>query len=201
MFIQIIQGKCTRQDDMRAMVDRWRTEVGPTAEGWLGGTYGFTDDDMFVAVIRFDSNESAMANSARPEQGQWWTKMEALFEGPVEFHDCSDVTLMLDGGSDGAGFVQIIRGKVDDPKRLRSMLQQGTEMLRAARPDVLGITLAIEDDGTFTQTVAFTDEASARAAESREMPEEAQQEMQQWDEVMHDVSYMDLHHPWFTSRA
>ena len=201
MFIQIIQGKCTRQDELHAMADRWQEEVGSLAEGWLGGTYGFTDDDMFVAVIRFDSKESAMANSARPEQGQWWTKMEALFEGPVEFHDCSDVTLMLDGGSDGAGFVQIIRGKVDDPERLRSMLQQGTEMLRAARPDVLGITLAIEDDGTFTQTVAFTDEASARAAESREMPEEAQQEMQQWDEVMHDVSYMDLHHPWFTSRA
>lgn len=201
MFIQIIQGKCTRHDELHAMADRWREEVGPSAEGWLGGTYGFTDDDMFVAVIRFDSKESAMANSARPEQGQWWTEMEALLDGPAEFHDCSDVTLMLDGGSDGAGFVQIIRGKVDDPDRLRSMLQQGTEMLRAARPDVLGITLAIEDDGTFTQTVAFTDEASARAAESKEMPEEAQQEMQRWDEVMHDVSYMDLHHPWFTSRA
>ena len=38
--------------------------------------------------------------------------MEALFDGPVEFHDCDDVTLMMDGGSDEAGFVQIIRGKV-----------------------------------------------------------------------------------------
>jgi len=201
VFIQIIQGKCTRQDELHALFDRWNQEVGPSAVGWLGGTFGFTDDDMFVGVVRFDSKESAMANSALPEQGKWAAEMEALFEGPVEFHDCNDVSLMLDGGSDSAGFVQIIRGKVEDPDRLKSMLQQGTEMMHEARPDVLGMTLAVEDDGTFTQTVAFTDEASARAGESKEMPEEAQQEMHEWDEVMKDVSYMDLRHPWFTSRA
>ena len=39
----------------------------------------------------------------------------ALIDGPMEFHDCDDVTLMMDGGSDDAGFVQVIRGKVDDP--------------------------------------------------------------------------------------
>lgn len=201
MFIQIIQGKCTRQDELHAMSDRWHQEVGPSAVGWLGGTYGFTDDDMFVGVVRFDSKESAMANSVLPEQGRWWAEMEALFEGPVEFHDCNDVTLMLDGGSDGAGFVQVMRGKADDPDRLRSMLQEGTEMLRTARPDIVGISLAIEDDGTFTQTVYFTDEASARAGESKEIPEEVQQEVREWDEVMHDVNYLDLHHPWFVSRA
>ncbi len=48
MFIQIIQGKCTRQDELRALADTWREEMAPTAEGWLGGTYGFTDDDQFV---------------------------------------------------------------------------------------------------------------------------------------------------------
>ena len=195
MFIQIIQGKCTRQDDMRAMVDRWRTEVGPTAEGWLGGTYGFTDDDMFVGVVRFESKEMAMANSARPEQGAWWAEMEKLFDGPVEFHDCSDVTLMLDGGSDEAGFVQVIRGKVDDPEKLKSMMRE-TDMLHEARPEILGATLAIEDDGTFTETVAFTDEAAARAGEATEMPADVREAL---ESAMQDARYMDLHHPWFAA--
>ncbi len=93
MFIQIIQGKCTRQDELRAMAENWRTEIGPSADGWLGGTYGFTDDDMFVGVVRFESREAAMANSARPEQGAWAEKMMGLMDGPVEFHDCDDVTL------------------------------------------------------------------------------------------------------------
>jgi hypothetical protein len=197
VFIQIIQGKCTRQDEMRALADRWQTEIGPKAEGWLGGTYGFTDDDMFVGVIRFSSKEMAMANSARPEQSSWWAEMEKLFDGPVEFHDCSDVTLMLDGGSDSAGFVQIIRGKVDDPEKLRSMMTD-TDMLHEMRPDILGATLAIEEDGTFTETVAFTDEASARAGESMEMPADVRESL---ESAMHDVSYLDLHHPWFASRS
>src|SRR3954451_13505280 len=134
VFIQIISGTCTREQEMREVGERWTRELGPGATGWLGGTYGFTDDGMFVAVVRFDSRESAMANSARPEQAEWWAEMEALFDGPVEFHDCDDVTLMLDGGSDEAGFVQVIRGKVDNPETLRTMMTD-TEALHEMRPE------------------------------------------------------------------
>ena len=68
MFIQIIQGKCTRQNECREMLERWQRESGPGA-GWLGGTYGFTEDDQLLAVVRFESREAAEANSSRPEQG------------------------------------------------------------------------------------------------------------------------------------
>ena len=197
MFIQIIQGKCTRQDECREMGERWRRELGPGAEGWLGGTYGFTDDDQFMAIVRFDSRESASRNSQRPEQGAWWREMEALFEGPVEFHDCDDVTLMLDGGSDDAGFVQVIRGKVDDPTTMKKMMTD-TEQLHEMRPEIIGGTLAIEEDGTFIETIAFTDEDSARRGEQTAMPEDVRRAM---ESAMHDVSYADLHHPWFASRA
>lgn len=195
MFIQIIQGSCSRRDEMRAQLDRWFTERSPEVRGWLGGTYGFTDDGMFVAVIRFDSKESAMANSDSREQSAWWADTEALFDGPVEFHDCADVTLMMDGGSDRAGFVQIIRGKADDPDALRAMMSD-TALLHEMRPDILGATLAIEADGTFTETVAFTDEASARRGEQMEMPAEMRERM---ESAMHDVSFVDLHHPFFAS--
>jgi hypothetical protein len=197
MFIQIIQGRCTRQDELRALAESWRTEVGDAADtGFLGGTYGFTDDDMFVGVVRFESREKAMANSQRPEQGEWARRMEALMDGPVEYHDCDDVTLMMGGGSDDAGFVQVIRGKVDDPQRLKAMLTQDTEQLHQQRPDILGGTLAIEPDGTFTETIAFTDEASAREGEKKEMPAEVRETM---ESAMHDVQFLDLHHPWFQS--
>ena len=71
MFIQIIQGKCTRHDELRAAAKGWRSELSEGAVGWLGGTYGFTDDDQFIGVVRFESREAATANSARPEQGAW----------------------------------------------------------------------------------------------------------------------------------
>ena len=199
MFIQIIQGKCTRQDELHALADGWRQEVASPDSGFLGGTYGFTDDDMFVGVVRFESREKAMANSQRPEQTAWAQRMEALMDGPVEYHDCDDVTLMLEGGSDRAGFVQVIRGKVDDPQRLKAMLTADTEVLHRERPEIIGATLAVEPDGTFTETIAFTDEAAAREGERKEAPPEVQADMQEWESLMRNATFMDLHHPWFES--
>ena len=78
-----------------------------------------------------------------------------------------------------------------------------THVLHSIRPDIIGATLAIEEDGTFTETVAFTDEAAAREGESHEMPmtDEVRQMWQEWERLTHDVSYFDLHHPWFASRV
>ena len=197
MFIQIIQGKCTKQEECRAMGERWVSELGPGATGWLGGTYGFTDDDQFLGIVRFESRQAADENAARPEQGAWWAEMEKMFDGPVTFHDCDDVTLMMGGGSDDAGFVQVLQGKVDDAATLKTMATQ-TDELHKMRPEILGGTLCIEADGTFTETIAFTDESSARTGEKTEMPADVRQAL---ESAMHDVSYYDLHHPWFASKG
>jgi hypothetical protein len=197
VFIQIIQGKCTREEELRAHAERWKEELGPTAEGWLGGTFGFTDDHEFLGIVRFESREAAMANSERPEQTEWAEQMTALMDGPVEFHDCDDVTLMFDGGSDEAGFVQVIRGKVDDVERAKAMMTRDASSLHEMRPDILGATLAVEDDGTFTETVFFTDEASARKGEQQEPPPEVREEL---ESVMAGARFYDLHSPWFASR-
>jgi hypothetical protein len=198
VFIQVIQGRCSRQDELRALSDEWVQELGPAADGWLGGTYGFTDDGTFIGVIRFEDREKAMANSGRPEQDEWAQRMTALFDGPVEFHDSDDVTVMLDGGSDDAGFVQVIRGKVDDVDRLRAIMTSNTDALRENRPDILGATLAIEPDGSYTDTIAFTDEASAREGEKKEPPPEVAAEFE-WS-MQSGATFYDLRNPWFASR-
>jgi hypothetical protein len=195
VFIQVFQGTCNRPDELRAHVQTWPTELGPGAPGWLGGTFGFTDDDAFVGVVRFESREVAMANSARPEQAAWAEKLASLMDGPVEFHDSDDVTLFMDGGSDQAGFVQIIRGKVDDPSRIKAMLAD-TSTLHEMRPEIIGGTLAIEPDGTFTETIAFRDEASARAGEQVEPPADVRSEL---ESMMAGATFYDLHQPWFVS--
>jgi hypothetical protein len=195
VFIQIIQGRCAREQEMRDAVESWRRDLAPSAEGWLGSTYGFTDDHTFVGVVRFESAEKARRNSDRPEQTAWWQSTEQLFDGPVEFHDSADVVSMLAGGSDDAGFVQVIRGKADDPARLRSVVDSVASVLHEARPEIIGATMAIEEDGTVTETVAFTDEASAREGERKPMPES----LREADMGMRDLSYLDLHRPWFAS--
>lgn len=200
MFIQVIQGKCRDASALREQLDRWRDEMGSKAEGWLGGTYGITDDNQFIGVVRFESREAAARNSLRPEQDSWWRETEKCFDGEVSFHDCDDATMFLDGGSDDAGFVQVIQGRVSDPQRFRQFMDQPMDMLREARPEIIGGTIAMQPDGWFTETVAFRSEAEAREGEQKEAPEEVRRAWEEESSMMQDVRYLDLHQPWFASR-
>ncbi|MET0999982.1 MAG: hypothetical protein ABWX73_14795 [Marmoricola sp.] len=199
MFIQIMQGRCHDAQRLREVTEEWRETLAAGAEGWLGGTYGVTDDGEFVAVVRFESREAAMKNSARPEQGEWWQRMEACFDGEVTFHDCDNAMLFLDGGSDDAGFVQVIQGRIDDPERFRHFMEQPMDALHEARPEIIGGTIAMEPDGWFTQTVCFRSEEEAREGEQKEMPADMRQEFEDTMSHVQDQKYLDLHHPWFAS--
>jgi hypothetical protein len=193
MFIQVIQSKTSRPDEVRALTEEWG-ELPNEGSGFLGGTYGVTDDGDFLGVIRFESKEKAMANSARPETDAMSQRMAALMDAPPTFYDCDDVTVWLDGGSDDAGFVQIIQGRTDDPDRLKEVMGgESDDYMRQERPDIIGGTFALTDDGTFITTVAFTDEASAREGERNSSPPEEMQSL------MGDVKYFDLRNPWFAS--
>ena len=92
-----------------------------------------------------------------------------------------------------------MRGRVADEARLKGLLDAPhADELHAARPESVGATLGITEDGPCVQTSAFTDEESARRGEQVQMPEDARRAM---ESAMHDVTYADLHHPWFASRA
>lgn len=199
MFIQIIQGRRRDEGLLRSQMEAWRETLAPQAEGWLGGTYGLTDDGEFIGVVRFESREAASRNAARPQQGAWWSETSRCFDGEVTFHDADDAIMFLGGGSDEAGFVQVIQGRLAEPDRFRALMSEPLDTLHAARPDLIGGTLAIEPDGSFTETVAFTSEADARRGEEQEMPTAVATEMAEVMASMQDVSFKDLHHPWFAS--
>ena len=196
MFIQVMQGKSSKRAEVRELGSRWQDEVG-AGPGFLGATFGFTDDDDWFGVVRFESREAAMSNSERPETGEFSAKMGELMDGPVEFHDSDDVIEFLDGGSDDAKFVQIIRGRSDDRGAWKTLLDD-SDGLRQMRPDIIGGTVAIEPDGSFTETIAFTDEASAREGEknSGEIPPEVGEALQSLTE---GAKFYDLREVWFES--
>lgn len=199
MFIQVIQGRCNDPDRLRQLTEEWHDTMGPTAEGWLGGTYGITDDGEAVAIVRFDSREAATRNSARPEQGEWWQRMQTCFDGEVSVHDCDNAMLFMGGGSDDAGFVQVIQGRIDEPERFRHVMEQPMDALHEMRPEIIGGTLAMEPDGWFVQTVCFRTEEEARAGEQKEMPPEIGEEFAETMAHVSDQRYLNLHQPWFAS--
>ena len=195
MFIQVIQGQATNPDGIRAELDRWKADLQRGADGWLGSTSGVTDDGRFIAVVRFASEELARRNSDRPEQGTWWNQLaEHLAE--VAFHDSTRVHTYKEGGSDEAGFVQVIQGHSPDMERLAALGRaQEAEMAEQA-PHILGMTVAEHADrpGDFTQTVSFTSEEEARRFE-REQPVESDPNFAEFSSLMTDLRYFDLRNP------
>jgi hypothetical protein len=195
MFVQAIRGKVGDEAALRNALDRWRTELMPNAVGYLGTTAGITDDGTFVAMARFESPDAARANSERSEQGAWWAEMEKCFAGEVDFLDCPNVRTWLDGGSDDAGFVQIMSGRSSDVARLHDMMSSRAEQVREGRPEIIGGLMLDPGDGRWVDVIYFRSEQAAREGEQKEMPEEMRAEMEQVRQLMGEVKYYDLRDP------
>ncbi len=201
MFIQVIQGSTSDAEALRAQDDRWTEEVAPGAVGFLGSTSGVTDDGRTIAVVRFESEDAARRNSERPEQDAWWQQTAQLIPDAT-FTETSEVVLMGSGGSDDAGFVQVIQGRVSDVKRMREIGEQFETAGAMARPDVLGGIVALHDDGSYTNVVYFTSEAAAREGEAKDPPPELKALMEEERDLhVGEMTFFDLRDPHFRSSS
>ncbi len=200
MFIQVIEGRTSAGEELRRQFDRWHQELRPGAKGYLGSTGGVAEDGTVIFLARFEDEGAARANSERPEQGEWWNETAKHFDGEVTFRDCPDVDIMFDGGSDDAGFVQVMQGRSRDRDRLKTMEDEFLPQLREMRPDLIGAVRAWDGDH-FVQAIYFRSEAEAREGETR-MTSEQQGDAANAEEYMslvEDVTYIDLKEPWLQS--
>ena len=196
MFVQVIKGRTRDAEGIRRRNEAWRKEVRPGATGFLGSTAGVAADGTFIAIARFADEASARANSERPEQSAWWAETAKLFEGEPSFRESSDVSLLFDGGSDQAGFVQVMEGRVTDRAKLESMeSEELLGKLRAARPDLIGSLRVWFPEGAFVDTAYFTNEADARKGESSGEFSGPQQEL---GSLFAEMTFVDLGDPMFS---
>jgi hypothetical protein len=202
MFVQVVQGKAKDAAGLKKQWERWDQEIKPGATGYLGSTGGVTADGEFITLARFESQDAAKANSDRPEQTKWWEETSQYLDDPM-FHDCTEVELMKDGGSDQAGFVQVIQGKVTDVEKARALDREGQDQMNEMRPDVIGGVVAWHpENGRFTNAIYFTSEAEARAKEkeSSDSPE-FQKFMSEWQAISDgEPKFLDITEPWYSSK-
>ena len=137
-----------------------------------------------VILARFESEEAAKANSERPEQGEWWARTEVCFDGPVRFSESTDVETFLGGGSDDAGFVQIMRGNGADRARLIEADAMWADFVAAWRPDLIGGIRVWTGPDTYVETAYFTNQADAQAGEQIEPPAEFAKLFAEFEELM-----------------
>lgn len=199
MFIQIIEGRTERPEELHERLEIWQRDLMPSAIGYLGSTGGCTSSGDCILIARFESRAAAQQNSDRPEQGEWWAETEKCFDGPVRFHDTDDVQLMTHGEMDSAHFVQVMEGHVSDRRRLAELERESDPILAELRPDLLGSVTAYFGDDEFAEVAYFTSEAEARRAERAEMPEEMASKFAEWERLMKVEKFIDITDPWLVS--
>jgi hypothetical protein len=98
-FVQIIEWKSTRIDEIRALQDEYRGSQADVDGGPLSITVTADRDrpDTYLTLVHFADYDAAMANSARPETSEFAQKMGALCDGPPSFFNL-DVVEEIDLG-------------------------------------------------------------------------------------------------------
>lgn len=196
MFVQVIEGRVADRDRLRQKMDSWLKELRPGASGFLGTTGGVTDDGKAILLARFESAAAAKANSERPEQDRWWADTEPCFDGEVTFTDSDDVEPYLAGGSDDAGFVQVMKSNGVDRSRLHALDEGFEDVAASFRPDLIGGLRVWMGPDRCVEAAYFTSEAEAREGEKKAPPPELAEQMAEFETVMSDTEYLDLRDPW-----
>jgi acetolactate synthase small subunit len=95
-FVQIIEYKTQRFDEVKALVDKFRANLPDSATAPVRGTVTKDRDrpDTYLSIIEFESYEKAMENSNRPETSEMAQAMGALCDGPPTFYNLDVVDQM-----------------------------------------------------------------------------------------------------------
>jgi hypothetical protein len=195
MFVQVIEGRVVDRERLREQLDRWNAKLRPGATGFVGSTAGVSDDGRAIVLARFESADAARANSGRPEQGEWWAATEGCFDGGATFNDSDEVDEYLGGGSDDAGFVQVMKYHGVDRGRVTAMDGE-SEQLASLRPDLIGGIRVWTGPDSAVEAAYFTSEAEAREGEKRPPPPEFAGLMAEFESMMANTEFIDLREPW-----
>ena len=82
-FVQIIEFKTSRYDEIRGLLEERRAQPGLA----LGGMMAEDRDrpGVYYNIVEFESAESAMENSNSPETQKFAARMAELCDGPAKF--------------------------------------------------------------------------------------------------------------------
>jgi hypothetical protein len=87
-FVQLIEFRTSRYDEVNAVMDEWVAATAGTHTPTREVTGRDRDTDgVYVQIVEFPSYEAAMRNSEMPETGAFAEKMMALCDGPAVFRN------------------------------------------------------------------------------------------------------------------
>ncbi len=74
-----MKSKPGERESVVDLFDMWQREHMPKVKGFVRSTIicNLDDDDEFMAEVMFESRETYDANSATPEQGEWFQQLRS----------------------------------------------------------------------------------------------------------------------------
>ena len=85
-FVQIVEYRTSRFDEVKAMGEEYGRSAGSLARR-VRVTEDRDNPVTYLTIAEFDSYESAMDNSKRPETAQFAEQMQKLCDGPPTFRN------------------------------------------------------------------------------------------------------------------
>ena len=86
-FVQIIEFKTSRFDEIEALADQYDLNSDANTARTVTIAEDRDNPGTYYNIVHFDSYESAMKNSQRPEVGQYAEAMQKICDGPPKFHN------------------------------------------------------------------------------------------------------------------
>ena len=87
-FIQIVEFRSSKIDEMRSLEDEWSERAGTDTSARRTLLCADRDDPgHYFTVVFFDSYESAMQNSEHPLTREFAGRMSSLADGPASFRN------------------------------------------------------------------------------------------------------------------
>ena len=86
-FVQIIEFKTSRFDEIEHLAEQYDLSSGDNTARKVTIAEDRESPGTFYNIVEFDSYESAMKNSQRPEVGQFAEAMQKICDGPPKFYN------------------------------------------------------------------------------------------------------------------
>jgi antibiotic biosynthesis monooxygenase (ABM) superfamily enzyme len=80
--VSMYRAKAGQEDAIIALHEDWQRNQQPKAKGYLSGELlrNVHDHNEFIAIMRFENQESAHALTTDPEQNAWYRRVASLTE-------------------------------------------------------------------------------------------------------------------------
>ena len=86
-YVQIIEFKTSRFEEIEQLADQYDLNSGDNTARKVTMTEDRDNPGTYYNIVEFDSYESAMKNSQRPEVSQFAEQMQKICDAPPKFYN------------------------------------------------------------------------------------------------------------------